>query len=154
MVKRGEPVNEDKPFWETKTLHEMTVQEWESLCDGCAKCCLQKLQDDDTEEVYYTDIVCRYMNSDSCQCTQYEKRQTLVPNCVWLKPEDVESFHWLPRTCAYRSVYEGRGLPEWHPLITGDASSVHIAGVSVKGKVVSELCVPERDWQYHIIVMD
>ena len=144
----------NEPFWETKSLSEMTLAEWESLCDGCAKCCLQKLQDDDTEEVFYTDLACRYLDQQTCHCTEYQKRNTLVPNCVWLKPEDVENFHWLPKTCAYRRLYEGKGLAEWHPLISGTTETVHSEGISVRGKVISEACVKERDWQYHIIVMD
>lgn len=108
----------------------MTSIEWESLCDGCALCCLHKIEDEDTQEVFYTTVVCHLMD-DSCRCTQYEKRTELVPSCVKLRPEDVEAFHWLPPTCAYRLIYEGQPLPEWHPLISGKENSVIDAGASV-----------------------
>ncbi len=117
-------------FWRSKTLDQMTSIEWESLCDGCALCCLHKIEDEDTQEVFYTTVVCHLMD-DSCRCTQYEKRTELVPSCVKLRPEDVEAFHWLPPTCAYRLIYEGQPLPEWHPLISGKDNSVIDAGASV-----------------------
>lgn len=118
-------------FWRSKTLTEMTPTEWESLCDGCALCCLHKVEDEDTQEVFYTTVVCHLLDFETCRCTQYEKRCQLVPSCVKLKPEDVESFHWLPPTCAYRLVHEGKDLPEWHPLLTGDPNSVIKANASV-----------------------
>ncbi|KEA64068.1 YcgN [Marinobacterium lacunae] len=118
-------------FWRRKTLQEMTSQEWESLCDGCALCCLHKVEDEDTQEVFYTTVLCHLLDRDNCSCTEYERRCQLVPDCVKLKPEDVEAFHWLPPTCAYRLVHEGKELPEWHPLLTGDAKSVIKAGASV-----------------------
>ena len=117
-------------FWQRKTLEEMTSQEWESLCDGCALCCLQKVEDEDTHEVFYTTAVCHLMD-DQCRCTEYENRCTLVPNCVKLRPEDVEEFHWLPPTCSYRLIHEGKPLPEWHPLISGRCESVIEAHASV-----------------------
>lgn len=117
-------------FWRGKTLDQMTSYEWESLCDGCALCCLHKLEDEDTEEVFYTTVVCHLMD-DECRCTEYEKRCELVPSCVKLRPEDVEEFHWLPPTCSYRLIHEGKDLPEWHPLLTGKNDSVIKAGASV-----------------------
>lgn len=118
-------------FWRSKTLEQMTSTEWELLCDGCALCCLQKVEDEETEEVFYTEVVCHLMD-DNCRCTQYQRRTELVPNCIKLRPEDVEAFHWLPATCAYRLIHEGKPLPEWHPLLTGRSDSVITAGVSVK----------------------
>lgn len=140
-----------EPFWQTKTLQQMTPSEWESLCDGCAKCCLHKLEDEETGGVYYTDVHCRYLNTDNCGCTVYQQRQQKVPHCVWLTPEQAQEFFWLPDTCAYRLLAEGKPLPSWHPLVTGDASTVHEAGVSLLGKGVNETQVHERDWEDHII---
>ena len=138
------------PFWETIPLAEMSSDQWESLCDGCAKCCLHKLEDEDDGQVYYTKVVCKYMD-DNCRCTEYQRRNELVPNCVWLKPDDVSSFHWLPSTCAYRLVYEAKPLPGWHPLISGDSMSVHEAGVSIRGRALSEEFVHPDGYQEHII---
>lgn len=139
------------PFWKTKSLQEMSASEWESLCDGCGKCCLQKLQDEDSGEVYYTRVVCRYM-TDDCRCSQYSERQRLVPNCVWLTPDDVDQFFWLPQTCAYRRVAEGRDLPEWHPLVSGDANLIHTRNASVKHwDLVRDDRVNEEEWEEFII---
>ena len=138
-------------FWEEKSLAEMTLDEWESLCDGCARCCLHKLEDEDTGEVFYTDVVCRYLEQSSCRCQEYQQRNTLVPNCVWLKPEDVEAFHWLPDTCAYRLVAEGQPLAPWHPLISGSRSSVLDAGIAVTHRCISENRVAEEDFEDRII---
>jgi len=139
------------PFWQRKRLDEMTPQEWESLCDGCGKCCLAKLEDEDTGEVYHTELVCRYMDQDTCQCTVYSERLQKVPGCTVITPDTVGDYYWLPYTCAYRSLAEGRGLAAWHPLRSGDPESVHEAGISVRHKVISEEQVPEEDWEEHII---
>lgn len=139
------------PFWVRKTLAEMTDSEWESLCDGCARCCLQKLQDDDTDEIYYTSVVCRYMDPDTCRCTQYEKRSELVPTCIQVKQARDEDFQWFPDTCAYRLLQEGKPLFDWHPLISGDPNSVHAAGISVRGKVISDAVVPEENWEDYLL---
>ena len=138
-------------FWVSKSLQDMTREEWESLCDGCARCCLHKLEDEDSGEVYYTEIHCRYMNTDNCRCTVYQERQKKVPTCVWLTPEQAEQFFWLPETCAYRLLAEGKPLFNWHPLISGDPNSVHQADISIAGKGISDDQVPEEDWQDHII---
>ena len=138
-------------FWEEKSLAEMTRDEWESLCDGCARCCLHKLEDEDTGEVLYTDVVCQYLEQSSCRCQEYQQRNILVPNCVWLKPEDVEAFHWLPNTCAYRLVAEGQPLAPWHPLISGSRSSVLEAGIAVTHRCISETRVAEEDFEDRII---
>lgn len=118
-------------FWERKTLNEMTASEWESLCDGCALCCLQKVEDDETLEVHYTSVVCHLLDKANCYCTEYQNRVALVPNCVKLRPQDVEEFHWLPPSCSYRLIYEGKSLPDWHPLVTGQQDSVIKANASV-----------------------
>lgn len=140
-----------QPFWQTKSLREMTREEWESLCDGCALCCLHKLEDEDTGEVYYTEVHCRYMERDACRCSVYESRHIKVENCVWLTPDQVESFVWLPETCAYRLLSEGKPLAQWHPLVSGDPNSVHDAGISIRGKGFSDAEVPEEEWEDHII---
>ena len=129
---------DDPPFWRRKTLTEMNREEWESLCDGCAKCCLVKLEYEDTGEVDNTDIACRLLDTRSCRCSDYANRQTKVPDCLSLTPRRVRRLRWLPATCAYRLVAEGRDLYWWHPLVSGDPESVHQAGMSVRGRVVSE----------------
>jgi uncharacterized cysteine cluster protein YcgN (CxxCxxCC family) len=133
-----------EPFWKAKALAEMTTQEWESLCDGCGKCCLVGLEDEDTGEIYLTDVSCKLLDGTTCRCTDYENRKAKVPDCVKLTPENVPELSWLPRTCAYRLVNEGRELFPWHPLLTGDPESVHKANVSVRGKVRSEVGVKTR----------
>ncbi len=139
------------PFWVNKSLTEMTREEWESLCDGCAKCCLQKLEDEDTGKVYYTKVVCRYLDEKLCRCSHYQERNNLVPTCVWLRPEDVAEFHWLPTTCAYRLIAEGQDLPAWHHLVSGSRDTVHEAGISVRGRVLNEEFVHPDGLEEHII---
>jgi hypothetical protein len=126
------------PFWQTKRLADMTREEWESLCDGCGKCCLHKLQYEDTGDVHYTDVACRLLNLATCRCSQYDKRQKLVPDCVALRPDRLLELSWMPSTCAYRLLARGRPLPSWHPLVTGDKESVHAAGQSVRGRAIPE----------------
>ena len=125
-------------FWKRKQLGQMCREEWESLCDGCALCCLQKLEDEETGEIFYTDIACQLLDVKTCRCTDYLNRAQKVEDCIVLSPDDPDTFTWLPGTCAYRLLAEGKDLPEWHPLITGDPDTVHEAGISSKGKLVSE----------------
>lgn len=129
---------DEKPFWQRKTLDEMTAEEWESLCDGCARSCLIKLEDAATGDVSYTDIACRLLDHGRCRCTRYEERGRLVPGCVTLTPERARTTRWLPSSCAYRLIAEGRELSWWHPLISGDPETVHRAGISVRGRTVPE----------------
>jgi hypothetical protein len=125
-------------YWKRKSLAEMTQQEWEGLCDGCALCCLHKVEDEDTGEVFYTDLACRLLDLDTCRCCDYANRSKEVADCLTLTADQPDQFEWLPDSCAYRRLANGQDLPGWHPLITGDPESVHEAGVSIKGKAVSE----------------
>ena len=125
-------------FWKTVPLAEMSEAQWESLCDGCGRCCLHKLRDDDTGEIFWTEVACRLLELGSCRCGDYPARQAHVPDCVQLTPAALADIDWLPPSCGYRRVAEGRGLAWWHPLVSGDPNTVHAAGVSVRGRVVSE----------------
>ena len=131
-------------FWKRKSLAEMNRKEWESLCDGCALCCLQKLEDDESGDIYFTDVACRLLDTGTCRCTDYANRAKEVATCLVLSADDRDAFRWLPATCAYRLLADGQDLPEWHPLRTGDPNSVHEAGISAKGKMVSE--TKSRQW--------
>jgi len=139
------------PFWKTKPLDQLSREEWESLCDGCARCCLIKLQDEDTDEIFYTDVVCRYLDQAHCQCTVYENRTALVPTCLTLAPGMIENLHWAPSTCAYRLLAQGKDLPDWHPLVSGSRESVHRAGISVRRLAVSEDRVDPDDLIDHVV---
>jgi hypothetical protein len=125
-------------FWLTKHFDKLTPAEWESLCDGCAICCLYKLQDEDTGDLYYTDVACRLLDLKQCRCTAYDERSRLMPTCVVLTPAVIEAIDWLPVTCAYRRVKEGRDLEWWHPLISGDPTLIHQLGISIRGKAIPE----------------
>jgi uncharacterized protein len=127
----------DAPFWKSKSLAEMSPSEWESLCDGCGKCCLSKLEDEDTGEIHWTSVACRLFDSGACKCRDYPNRTKKVHDCVQLTPDNVGTISWLPTTCGYRLVNEGKDLFDWHPLISGSAKTVHEAGVSVRGKVTA-----------------
>jgi uncharacterized protein len=135
----------------TKPLDELTADEWEALCDGCAKCCLHKLEDEKTREVFYTKVRCRYLDESTCQCSDYSSRSRLVPNCIDLRGVEVESLAWLPETCAYRLRAKGESLPEWHYLVCGDKQAVHAQGVSIKGRAVSDEHVHPDGYDEHII---
>nr|WP_304363821.1 YcgN family cysteine cluster protein [Jiella sp. LLJ827] len=141
----------DPPFWKVKSLEELSASEWEALCDGCGRCCLNKLEDWDTGEIAWTNVACRLLDDDKCSCRQYETRQEVVPDCVGLTPETVRSLTWLPPTCAYRLVAEERDLYWWHYLVSGDRETVHQAGISVKGRTVSEEGMPLEEFEDHIV---
>jgi uncharacterized protein len=132
-------------FWERKSLIEMTEAEWESLCDGCGRCCLVKLEDEDTGEIYPTTVVCHMFDGATCRCRDYANRRRLVPDCVKLDPANVSRFSWLPRSCAYRRLAEGRGLAWWHPLVSGTQDTVVAAGISCQGRTLSEEGIAEED---------
>jgi len=144
-ARQGNRKQPRQPFWERKTLAEMSAKEWEALCDGCARCCLVKLEDAETGEVAYTDVACALLDISACRCRDYEKRHARVPGCLKLDPDSVAALSWLPDSCAYRLVAEGRPLYRWHPLISGDPESVHEAGVSVRTFAVEEESVPVRE---------
>jgi uncharacterized cysteine cluster protein YcgN (CxxCxxCC family) len=152
-------MTDDPPFWQRKTLAEMTDAEWESLCDGCGRCCLVKLEEDLGEaeadgnpRVYFTDVGCRLLDTQSCRCGDYANRSVKVPDCVRLTPDVVGEIGWLPPTCAYRRVADGRGLAWWHPLVSGDPESVHAAGISVRGRVrADEDSVAPEQLEDHIV---
>lgn len=141
---------EQKPFWETTKLEEMNDAQWEALCDGCAKCCLIKLQDEETEDIVFTDIACHLLDQGTCRCTQYATRTVLVPSCVKLTKDNLHQVDFMPPSCAYRLLHEGAPLPSWHPLVSGTQDSVVAAGMSVKDRVLDET-VFEDDWEDHVV---
>ena len=126
------------PFWKTKRLEEMTRAEWESVCDRCGRCCLHKLREEDTNALSYTEVACHMLDLHSCQCSDYRHRRIHVPDCVTLTPEELRNIDWLPPSCGYRRLAEGKDLSWWHPLVSGDPNTVHTAGISVRGRAVSE----------------
>ena len=140
-------------FWETVPMAEMTVPEWEALCDGCGKCCMIKMQDDDDPDlIAYTNIACRLFDEKTCRCTSYALRSALVPTCIQLTPDSiVEAREWMPSTCAYRLLADGDRLPEWHPLVTGDRLSVHTTGNSMQDRTIPEYDVDEDEWYDYVI---
>ena len=139
------------PFWRRKSLAEMTHAEWESLCDGCGKCCLIKLEDEDTGEIEPTDVSCKLLCTESCRCGDYTRRKERVPDCVTLTPENIADLGFMPSTCAYRLLAAGKDLAWWHPLVSGDPDSVHKAGISVRHRVISEEAVPDEELEDHLV---
>ncbi|MCB5408967.1 YcgN family cysteine cluster protein [Pseudogemmobacter faecipullorum] len=148
----SEPKSDLRPrFWETVPLNKMTPAEWEALCDGCGKCCLNKLEFEDTGELLFTAVSCRLFDGETCRCSDYANRKKHVPECVFLTPKTIaKSAYWMPATCAYKLLYYKEPLPDWHPLLTGDPESTHTMGPSIRGKTVSELTVPEEDWEDYV----
>jgi uncharacterized cysteine cluster protein YcgN (CxxCxxCC family) len=150
---RGTPKLADKvPFWKQKPLEELNPAEWESLCDGCGRCCLVKLDDEESGEIHFTDVTCKLFNPNTCRCADYAHRRRRVHDCIKLTPDNVRTLSWLPPSCAYRLIAEGRDLAWWHPLVSGSQTSVHEAGVSVRGRVeLSEKEVQLADYPDHIV---
>jgi uncharacterized cysteine cluster protein YcgN (CxxCxxCC family) len=143
---------DEVPFWRRKSLADMTADEWESVCDGCGRCCLNKLEDIDTGRVYYTDVGCRLLDGTACRCKDYDHRSQQVADCVRLAPENVATIKWLPPTCGYRLLAHGRELYWWHPLVSGDPDTVHAAGISVRGRVaLSEDDIADQDYEDRIV---
>ncbi|MDO5758378.1 MAG: YcgN family cysteine cluster protein [Rhodobacterales bacterium] len=139
-------------YWEDTPLTRMTRPEWEALCDGCGKCCMNKLEDEDTGEVVMTRIACRLFDDTSCRCAQYPIRHQFVPECIVLKPTTMDAnLYWMPETCAYKLLWQGKKLYDWHPLISGDPQSVHDAGVSMQSRTIPEFEVDEDEWEDHVI---
>ena len=138
-------------FWDRIPLSEMTEEEWEALCDGCGKCCLNKLEDAETGEVAYTNVACRLLDIENCKCTDYANRAKIIADCIVLTADDPEPYERLPDSCAYRRLAEGRGLADWHPLVSGDAQSVQRARISVRGRVISETAVDIEDIEHRVI---
>jgi len=145
-------MNDDQmPFWEAKTLEEMTDEEWESVCDGCGRCCLHKLEDDETGEVHFTRVSCKLLNVSTCRCSDYADRFSQVPDCLTIKPLTREKINWLPESCAYRKLSEGKPLENWHPLISGTSQSVHSSRISVSDRCISETEVADSDYFFHLV---
>ncbi len=147
----GESTKQMNRFWESKKLNEFTQEEWELLCDGCAKCCLHKLEDEETGELYFTSVACSKLNLETCRCGHYQHRFDDVPNCLKVKSNDPALFSMLPNTCAYRKVFENKPLESWHPLISGKTETVHLAGISVLGKAFAEEDVSLSELEDYII---
>ncbi len=139
-------------FWQEKGFDQLSREEWESLCDGCGRCCLIKLEDEEDGSLYTTSLVCRYLDLENSRCGCYAERTTLVPECLQVTPENADKLEWMPQSCAYRLLAGGRALPEWHPLISGTRDSVREAGISVRNFAISEAEVEDEElWQEYII---
>lgn len=138
-------------FWKHKRLDQLDAIEWEALCDGCGQCCLVKLQDADSGEIGVTNVACRLLDCQQCRCTDYDNRHAQVADCAPFTAQEVTMFHWLPETCAYRLLAEGKPLAAWHPLVSGNADSVHAAGISVRGRAIPETDVQPDDLEDYIV---
>lgn len=149
---KRKPADPELPFWKRKTMREMTHEEWESLCDGCGRCCLNKLIEEDTGKLYYTDVGCRLLDGETCRCKDYKNRAAKVHDCVTLTTRNINRIDWLPPTCAYKLVAAGKDLYWWHPLVSGDPETVHQAGVSIRGKMsATEKTVPDDKLDEYIV---
>ena len=146
-----ENVGTGQPFWKRKKLDELTREEWESLCDGCARCCLYKLEDEETGEIYYTNVICRLLDTYRCRCTSYHERARLMPTCLVLNSDLVKQIRWMPTTCAYRLILEGKDLDWWHPLVSGGPKTVHQAGISVRYRTMAESDVEMENLEDYIV---
>lgn len=141
-------------FWETVPFDQMTDEQWESICDGCAQCCAHKLQDEDTDEIFYTNVVCEYLDIQKCQCTVYGERHTHVPDCIKITPENAKELSWIPESCGYKLLAKGKSLPEWHPLLTGNRDSTEKANMSIRNKVISEADILMNDLEDYLVEED
>lgn len=143
----GQPL----PWWKTKTLEQLSISEWESLCDHCAKCCLLKLEDEDDGVVYYTDVACDLLEAGTCRCSDYTQREVLMPDCVKLRPDNLQALYWMPPSCAYRLLHEGQDLPSWHHLVSGSLDTVHQQEQSVRGKFIYTKQCKEDEWEDRVV---
>ncbi len=152
MTKTSPPSDLRPKFWENHLLEDLSKPEWEALCDGCGRCCLLKLEDEDTQEIEFTNISCRLFDSETSRCSQYALRKQMVADCVMLSPQNIERHaYWMPTTCAYRLLYEGKPLFDWHPLVSGSPKTVHESGISMRHKVVAEFEINEDDLEDYIV---
>jgi len=141
-------------FWETIPFDQLNQKQWESICDGCAQCCAHKLQDEDTDEIFYTNIVCEYLDTNKCQCSVYADRHTYVPDCIKITAENAKELSWIPETCGYKLLANGKPLPDWHPLVTGSRNSTEQANMSIRDKVISEADIDMDDLEDYLVEDD
>ena len=146
--------NSDQTFWRTTPLEKFTQEQWESICDGCAQCCAHKLINDETEELFLTNVVCQYLDQNRCRCNVYDNRNEYVPDCIQVTPENAHQLTWMPETCGYKLLAQRKPLPDWHPLVTGDPSSTSKAQMSVKDKVISEADINVEDLEDYVVESD
>ncbi len=147
-------MSDNSRFWETTPFNQFTDKQWELICDGCAQCCAHKLQDEDTDEIFLTNVVCQYLDTNQCQCSVYGDRHVHVPDCIKITPKNAGSLPWIPDTCGYRLLANGKPLPDWHPLMTGDSESTRKANMTVTGKVISDADVDMDDLEDYLVEDD